>query len=281
MRTVAISGSRGLIGSALKRALESSGHAVRPLGRGDAAAEGLAGVDAVVNLAGENIAQRWTAAARARIRSSRVETTSAIARALATMGNPPRVFISGSAIGVYGDRGEERLDESSTPGRDFLAEVCAAWEAAAAPASAVARVAYLRTGMVLSPRGGALPKLLPAFRLGIGGRIGSGQQWVSWISLPDMVRAIEYLLADDRASGPFNIVAPAPVTNDQFSRMLGSVLHRPTALAVPRFALKLALGEMAKSTVLASQRVEPRRLSELGFEWRHATLESALRAVID
>ena len=281
MRTVAISGSNGLIGSALVRALEASGYAVRRLGRGLAAAQDLAGADMVVNLAGENIAQRWTDAARQRIRSSRVQTTSIIAQAIATMPNPPRVLVSGSAIGIYGDRGGQLLDESSTLGDDFLADVCKQWEAAAERAGSAGRIVYLRTGIVLSPRGGALAKMLPAFRAGLGGRMGSGRQWVSWISLPDIVRAIELLLANDAAKGPFNVVAPAPVTNEELSRELGVVLRRPAAIPVPRFALTLALGEMAKATVLASQRVSPRRLSELGFAWQHPTLNAALRAVLD
>lgn len=281
MRTVAISGSNGLIGSALVRALEASGHAVRRLGRGLAAARDLAGADMVVNLAGENIAQRWTAAARQRIRSSRVQTTSIIAQAIATMPNPPRVLVNGSAIGIYGDRGGQLLDESSTLGDGFLADVCKQWEAAAECAGSAGRIVHLRTGVVLSPRGGALAKMLPAFRAGLGGRMGSGRQWVSWISLPDIVRAIEFLLANDAATGPFNVVAPAPVTNEELSRELGVVLRRPAAIPVPRFALTLALGEMAKATVLASQRVSPRRLSERGFAWRHPTLNAALCAVLD
>jgi uncharacterized protein (TIGR01777 family) len=280
-RTIAVSGSGGLIGSALIQSLEAAGHTVRRLGRGPAAGAGVAGADAVVNLAGENIAQRWSIRGKRRIRESRVETTRAIADAILAGTDPPSVFLSASAIGIYGSRGDQLLDEASPAGSDFLAGVVADWEAAASPAAARTRVVYSRTGIVVSPRGGALAKMLPAFRLGAGGRMGSGQQWMSWISLPDMVRALEFLLGNDAASGPFNVVAPHPVRNAEFADALGRALHRPALLPLPRFALELALGAMADGTILASQRVVPRRLAELGFEWRHPALEAALRAVLD
>jgi uncharacterized protein len=291
---IAVSGSSGLIGSALVRALESHGHEIRPLVRRDPRtaleiawnperetidASRLEGVDAVVNLAGENVAQRWSAGAKRRILDSRVKGTALIARALASLSARPRVLLSGSAIGIYGDRGEETLDESSTAGTGFLASVCAKWEAATAAASdAGVRVAMLRTGLVLAPNGGALAKMLPMFRLGAGGKLGSGDQWMSWISLADHVEATAFLLRTNSAAGPYNLVAPNPVTNAEFTRTLGTVLKRPAALAVPNFALRLAMGEMAEGTVLASQRVRPRRLLESGFSFRLPTLEAALRA---
>ncbi|HXT19049.1 MAG TPA: TIGR01777 family oxidoreductase [Gemmatimonadaceae bacterium] len=281
-RVVAISGSSGLVGSALTRSLEASGHSVRHLGRGAAAATGLDGADVVVNLAGENIAQRWSASAKRRIRESRVVTTTSIAEAMASMPHGPRVLVSGSAIGIYGSRGDELLDEASTLGDDFLASVCRDWEAATEPAlGAGARVVHLRTGIVLSPHGGALAKMLPAFRLGAGGRMGSGRQWMSWISLPDMVRAIEFVIEHADANGAVNIVAPGPVTNAEFTTVLARVLHRPAVVPVPKFALSLMFGEMADGTVLASQRVTPTRLERLGMEFEHPVLESALRAVLD
>lgn len=280
-RTIAVSGSGGLIGSALVHSLAAAGHAVRRLGRGAAAGAGVGGADVVVNLAGENIAQRWSPDAKDRIRQSRVETTRAIAGAILTASEPPRVFLTGSAIGFYGSRGDELLDETSRPGDDFLAGVVKEWEAAAAPAATRTRVVCSRTGIVLSPRGGALGKMLPAFRLGVGGRMGSGRQWMSWITLPDVVRALEFLIDTDAASGAVNVVAPNPVTNRDFADSLGRGLHRPTFLAVPRVALELALGTMAQGTVLASQRAVPRRLGELGFEWRHPVLGEAISAVLD
>lgn len=258
------------------------GDVVRRLRRGTAAAADLEGADAVVNLAGENIAQRWTPAARRRIRDSRVSTTEAVAQGIVSAARPPRVLLSGSAIGIYGaHRGDEILDESSTLGDDFLASVCTVWEAATRPAAdAGVRVVHLRTGIVLARDGGALPKMLLPFRLGVGGRLGDGRQWMSWISLDDHVRAMLFLLDANTASGPVNLTAPAPVRNSEFAKALGRVLHRPAAIPVPKFAMKLALGEMAEDTALASQRVTPRRLGELGYEFRHPELERALRSVL-
>jgi hypothetical protein len=241
----------------------------------------LIGVDAVIHLAGENLAQRWTTAVRRRIRDSRVDGTLALARTLASMDKKPRVLLSGSAIGIYGSRGDEVLDESSSTGNDFLAEVCTAWEAATKPASeAGIRVVLLRTGIVLSRDGGALAKMLLPFRLGVGGRLGSGHQWMSWISIDDYPRVVRFLLSDEKLSGPVNIVAPNPVTNKEFSATLARVLGRPSLFGVPKFALELAFGDMAEDTVLASQRVIPRRLLEAGFDFQHSTLESALRTEV-
>jgi hypothetical protein len=290
---IAISGSSGLIGSALVRALESRGHEIRPLVRRDTRTAletswdpdrgtidraRLDGVDAVIHLAGENIAQRWTGDVKRRIRESRTRATSLLSQTLASLSAKPRVLLSGSAVGIYGDRGNETLDEASTLGDDFLASVCRDWEAATAPAlDAGIRVVHLRTGLVLSRDGGALAKLLPVFRLGAGGKLGDGEQWMSWIALADYVEAIGFLLRTEGASGPFNLVAPNPVTNHEFTHALGHVLGRPEIFTVPRFALKIAMGEMAEATVLASQRVRPRKLLEAGFAFTFPTLESALR----
>jgi uncharacterized protein (TIGR01777 family) len=293
---VAVSGSSGLIGSALTRALVADGHAVRPLvrraprtadeipwdpERAELDPSALRGIDAVVNLAGESIFQRWTQRTRQRIRDSRVQSTSVLASAIASLRDGPRTFISGSAVGIYGDRGDEILDERSSLGGDFLAEVCKAWEAAAAPARAAgARVVYLRTGIVLAKQGGALPKMLLPFRFGLGGRMGSGRQWVSWITLGDAVRAIGWALREYSISGAVDLVAPAPVTNAELTTAISHELHRPALVPVPRIALELTLGRMARETVLASQRVVPTRLVESGFRFEHPTIVSALAAVL-
>lgn len=292
--TVAITGASGLIGSALADALAADGYRVRRFVRvGRQAGPGdiiwdpvrqvldqaaLAGVDAVVHLAGEPIGQRWTTAVRRRIRESRIAGTRLLATSIATLSRPPRVFASGSAMGIYGNRGDEVLFETSAIGRDFLAELAADWEAEADRATpAGVRVVKLRTGLVLSPRGGALARLLLPFRLGVGGRVGSGRQWVSWIALSDTVRAIRHLIASDGVIGPVNLAAPNPVTNAELASTLGKVLHRPTLIPVPAFALRMAFGEMGEATLLASQRMEPRRLLESGFRFDHPSLESALR----
>ena len=290
---VAISGASGLIGSALARALRARGNDVRRIVRDAPTSETdipwdtrratidaarLAGVDAVIHLAGENLAQRWTSAVRRRIRDSRVNGTLALARALASVDRKPPVLLSGSAIGVYGNRGDEVLDESSSSGNDFLAEVCTAWEAATTPASeAGIRVVLLRSGLVISRDGGALAKMLTPFRLGVGGQLGSGRQWMSWISIDDYPRVVSFLLLNEKLRGPVNVVAPNPVRNKEFSRTLARVLGRPSLFGVPKFALELAFGEMADDTLLASQRVVPRRLLEAGFDFQHSTIESALR----
>lgn len=294
--TIAITGASGLIGSALVRALERDGHTVRrlvrraPHGAGEAAwdpARGtidpgaVEGADAVINLAGEPLDQRWTRSARRRIVASRVDGTSLIARAIASAASRPRVLLSSSAIGIYGSRGDEVLEESSTHGRDFAADVCAQWEGATEPAAAAgARVVHMRTGLVLAREGGALAKMLPAFRAGVGGRMGSGRQWLSWISLEDSVRAIRFLLMAEELTGAVNLVAPNPVTNAEFTRVLGRVLGRPALMRVPAFALELVFGKMADGTILASQRVRPRRLLDAGFRFALPTLEAALRAAL-
>lgn len=242
----------------------------------------IEGADALVHLAGESVAAgRWTAARKARIRASRVDSTRLLAETAAGLGRRPRVLVCASATGFYGDRGDERLTEQSAPGRGFLAEVCREWEAAAEAArQAGIRTVHLRIGMVLSRAGGALAALLVPFRLGLGGVIGSGRQWMSWIALDDMVGVITHVLADERLAGPVNAVTPAPVTNAEFTRTLGRVLGRPTLVPLPALAARLLLGEMADEVLLASARVEPARLLASGFGFAHPTLEGALRHIL-
>ena len=276
--------------------LEQNGHTVTRLVRSTAALRAgdipwnpsrqeldrtrLAGVQAVVHLAGEPIAQRWTAARKEAIRVSRVEGTTLIARTIASMPAPP-ALLSGSAIGYYGDRGDELLDEQSAAGSNFLSRVTEEWEQATAPAAAAgARVVLLRTGVVLAREGGALAKLLPPFRMGLGGPIGNGRQWMSWIALDDHLRAIERALHDVALRGPVNLVSPNPVTNAEFASTLGRVLARPALVPVPRFALELLFGEMADAALLASQRVMPGVLRAAGFSFELPTLEQALRAAL-
>lgn len=295
--TVAVSGATGLIGRALVARLTSRGHSVRRLRRSDDGLQtgdirwdpargllqpqDLAGVTAVIHLAGEPVAHRWTAARKAAIRDSRVQGTALLARVIASLDGPPPVLLSGSAVGYYGDRGDELLDETSAPGTGFLAGVCQEWEAATRPASAAgARVVHLRTGVVLDPAGGALEKVLPPFRLGAGGPIGTGRQWMSWIGLEDHLRALEHALFTDRLSGAVNLVSPAPVTNAEFATTLGRVLARPALLPVPAFAVELLFGEMATETILAGQRAMPRALVAAGFEFAYPTLEQALRHAV-
>jgi TIGR01777 family protein len=238
-------------------------------------------VQAIVNLAGEPIAKRWTQARRAAIRDSRVQATTLLARTVAAMAPRP-ALISGSAVGYYGDRGDEWLDETSTAGRGFLAEVCMDWERATEPAvRAGARVVLLRTGVVMARDGGALAKLLPPFRMGFGGPLGDGRQWTSWIVLEDVLRAIELALQTNALHGPMNLVAPNPVTNAELTSVLGRVLARPALLPVPRVALQLLYGEMADAAILASQRVAPRALAAAGFTFSHPTLEQALRSILE
>jgi uncharacterized protein (TIGR01777 family) len=235
-------------------------------------------VDAVVHLAGEPIGQRWTSSVKRRIRDSRVRGTELLATSIASLDRPPRVLVSGSAMGVYGDRGDELLDETSVVGRDFLADVATEWEAAADRASAAGvRVVKIRTGLVLSSRGGALARLLLPFRLGLGGRVGSGRQWVSWIALADTVGAIMHAVHLQTLAGPVNLSAPNPVTNAELAATLAKVLARPAILPVPAAAMRLVFGEMGQATLLASQRMSPRRLIESGYRFRYPTLEAALR----
>ena len=292
--TVVISGSTGLIGSALARELEHRGHDVRRLvrreartereipwdpQRGTIEAKRLDGIHVLINLSGESLAQRWTDGAKRRILESRVNATTTLARAITSLEHKPRVLLSGSAMGVYGRHRDETVDETSTVGDDFLASVCVAWEAATEPVSAAGvRVVHLRTGLVLSPNGGALEKMLIPFRLGVGGRLGSGEQWMSWIALSDYVDAVSFLIDATSVSGPVNMVAPNPVTNEEFTRVLARVLRRPAFFHVPRAAMALTMGEMAEGTILASQRIRPRRLLEAGFDFSLPTLEAALRA---
>jgi uncharacterized protein (TIGR01777 family) len=273
---IAITGSHGLIGTALSAALRTAGHTVRPVARSGPV--DLAGVDAVVNLAGEGIAEkRWDEEQKRKIRDSRLDMTRRVVEAVQRDGVP--VLLSGSAIGYYGNRGDEVLTEDTGPGSEFLATLCVDWEAAARQATA-ARVVLLRTGIVLTPTGGALKKLLPLFKLGIGGRMGSGKQWVSWITLDDHVRAMLHLLTNEIA-GPVNLTTPNPVTNAEQAKALGTVLRRPSFLPAPAFGPKLLLGsELASSLLDDSQRVIPKRLLDDGFEFTHPELEGALRALL-
>ncbi len=295
--TIAVSGATGLIGSALVEQLRAHGHTVRRLvhsprdvregdvvwdaERSDLPANALQGVDAVVNLAGTPIAKRWTAERKRYIRNSRVAGTDKLARAIAAMQPRPRVLLNGSAVGYYGSRGDEVLSESSAAGHDFLAGVTVEWERATAPAAeAGVRVVLLRTGVVLSTKGGALAKMLPPFRLGMGGPLGRGDQWMSWIALEDHLRAMEHALFVDRVNGPVNVVSPNPVRNLHFAATLGRVLTRPAIIPVPVVALELLYGEMARETILASQRALPAALSASGFDFKHPTLEGALRSLL-
>lgn len=293
-----VTGSSGLIGSALVPALWADGHTVVRLVRrppagpdearwdpeaGEIDRRALEGADGVVHLAGAGIAsRRWTAAQKRRILASRVRGTTAMSIAVATLERPPGVMVSGSAIGYYGDRGDEELTEHSGPGQGFLAEVVLRWEAATEAArDAGVRVVTVRTGIVLSGRGGAMGPLLPLFRLGLGGRVGAGRQWWSWVSLEDEVGIIRHALSSATLSGPVNATAPAPVTNAEFARTLGAVLRRPAILPAPRPALELVLGrELAQEVLLASQRVLPARATADGYDFVHRDLESALRSVL-
>lgn len=295
-RTVALSGATGLIGTQADAFLRSGGHTVRPLvrraagageigwdpssGRVDLAA--MEGVDAVVHLAGENIAGgRWTTERKQRIRESRVRGSRAIAEAAAGLRRRPEVLISASAIGIYGDRGDELLDEDSPVRDGFLAEVGREWEAAMVPAvDAGIRVVHLRFGIVLSPAGGALARMLVPFLLGAGGPIGSGRQWMSWVSIDDAVDVIHEALLEARLAGPVNATAPEPIQNRDFAAILGRVLGRPSIVPAPAFALRALFGELADETLLAGQRVLPSRLQRLGFRFRHPTVESAFRHVL-
>jgi hypothetical protein len=295
---ILVTGSTGLVGSALVPFFTGGGHQVTRLGRsmtgapasdltwdpgaGRLDSAGLEGFDAVVHLAGENIGTgRWTAAKKDRIRRSRVEGTRLLCESLSRLTRPPRTLVCASAIGYYGSRGDEILKEESAPGKDFLAEVCRAWEKASAPAAAKGiRVVHLRFGVILSPRGGALTRMLLPFRLGAGGVIGSGSQHMSWISLDDAVGAVHHALDAEGLSGPVNAVAPKPVTNREFTRTLGTVLSRPTIFPVPAFAARLAFGEMADALLLSSARVEPARLLATGYRFRHPDLEAALRQML-
>lgn len=292
---IVVTGASGLVGSSLVPFLTTGGHEVVRAVRG-AAGTGevrwdaetgidpalLAGADAVVHLAGEGIAaSRWNAAVKERIRTSRVAGTRAVAESVARASPRPRVLVVASAVGFYGDRGETPVDETSAAGEGFLPDVCRGWEAAADPArDAGARVVALRFGVVLSPAGGALRKMLLPFRLGIGGALGNGRQYLPWVSIDDAVGAVHHALVRPEVAGPVNVVAPQAVTNRQFTKALGSVLGRPTVLPMPAFAARLAFGEMADPLLLTGQRVVPERLRRSGFAWRHETIDVALRHVL-
>lgn len=299
---VLVTGSTGLVGTALVPALEAAGHEVlrlvRRVPRGpaevhwDPAAGGLdpadlVGVEAAVHLAGENVgAGRWNPDRKARILASRRDGTALLARILAGLEPHPRVLVSASAVGIYGDRGDEALDEGSAPEPEgpegsFLAEVCRHWEAATRPAEqAGIRVVRLRTGVVLSPDGGALGTMLLPFRLGLGGRVGSGAQFMSWVALPDVVRAFVFALEHDTLAGAVNLTAPHPVSNAAFTRTLGRVLGRPTIFPLPALVVRLVLGQMGQELLLSGAQVFPRALQRAGFRFQHPDLEDALRAVL-
>jgi uncharacterized protein (TIGR01777 family) len=291
---IAVAGASGLIGSALVRSLTADGHEVVRLVRraprgGDEVrwdperqqvdAAGLAGCDAVVNLAGAGIGdRRWTPEYKRLIRDSRVLGTAALAEAVASLDTPPRVYVSGSAMGIYGDTGDRAVDEDAPPGDGFLPSLCVEWEEAAAPVQeAGVRTVFLRTGLVVARGGGAWGRLFPLFKAGLGGRLGSGRQCWSYIALHDEVAAIRHLIDDGTASGPYNLTAPQPLTNREVTEAMGRVLHRPTLFAVPEPVLRAALGEMA-GDVLGSQRVLPKRLLESGFTFAFPGIEDAIRA---
>ena len=297
---VLISGASGLIGSALVRAFAANQISVvrlvrkpRPDGPNEicwsplsypaiADPASLEGFETVIHLSGANVAgHRWTAAYKKEIVESRVQTTQALSQLLAGLKQQPQTLLCASAVGIYGNRGDEILTEASSPGSGFLAETCARWEAAAQPAKAAGiRVVHLRFGVVLSSEGGALGKMLAVFRLGLGGRLGSGRQWMSWMSLPDMVSAVSFIIAAPQLTGPVNMVAPNPVTNAEFTRTLARTLHRPAVFPAPAFALRAALGEFADEGLLASARMIPAQLTQAGFDFKHPQLPTALESLL-
>ena len=294
---ILVSGSHGLVGKALIRSLTNDGHEIVRLVRGDPRvgsevewhpnqgridAPHLEGIDVVVHLAGESIASgRWTDEKKRAIRDSRVKGTSLLSESLARLSRPPSLFLSASAIGYYGDRGDELLTEKSAPGKDFLSDVCIEWENATRPAVEKGiRTINTRFGIILDANGGALEKMLTPFRMGIGGKVGGGKQWMSWIALDDVVNGLKFLMAETSVHGPVNFVSPNPVTNAEFTRTLGRVLSRPTFFPVPAFGARLAFGEMADALLLASQKVEPGVLQDKGYLFSWPTLESALRKLL-
>jgi len=295
---ILISGSSGLIGTAATTALKSDGHNVVHLVRpgkttnpGDIQWDpmratvdvaGLEGIDVVIHLSGAGIADgRWTEERKQLLRSSRIDTTRVLVDSLSRLKQKPRLLIVASAIGYYGSRGDEILTESSATGTDFLALVCRDWEAEASRAAERGiRTVMLRFGVVLSGKGGALPKMLPPFKLGVGGRLGSGQQWMSWIAIEDVLGIIRHAIANEQVSGPVNLVAPNPVRNEEFTRLLAGMLHRPAIFPAPAFVLRLAMGEMADAVLLSSDRVKPEKMLAAGYKFRFEILEPALRAAV-
>ena len=292
---VLISGATGLIGSALVPELEAKGHTVTRLSRSRSGVStirwdpsagtidgDLEGTEAVVHLAGESIAQgRWNPDKKRRILDSRVQGTRLLAERISALATPPKVMVSTSAVGYYGDRGDEVLTEESAPGADFLARVCREWEAAAEPARrAGIRVVHPRLGILLSPQGGALGATLPIFKLGGGGKIGSGGQWWSWVTLDDVVGSTVHALTDETVEGPVNVGSPNPMTNAEYTKVLGKVLGRPTVLPLPAPAARIMLGEVADALLLASQRMQPARLQATGYAFRYPQLEGALRHLL-
>jgi hypothetical protein len=294
---ILISGASGLVGTALIKSLEPEGHEIFRLvrhapnsqaevewspDRYSIALARIEGFDAVVNLAGDSIAEgRWTEEKKRRIRESRVKGTKLLGDALANLTKRPKTFICASAIGYYGNRGDELLTETSAPGDDFLAEVCVEWEKATALATEKGiRVVNARFGVILDSHGGALAKMLPPFRLGLGGRVGSGKQWMSWIALDDVIGGIKFALANDSLKGPVNFVAPNPVTNAEFTKMLGKVLSRPTLFPIPAFGVRLAFGEMGDALLLSSQRVKPSQLEKGSYTFLYPELEETLHKIL-
>jgi uncharacterized protein (TIGR01777 family) len=295
---ILISGSSGLVGTAATTALQSDRHSVVHLVRPGKAAKavdvqwdpmratvdvaGIEGVDVVIHLSGAGIADgRWTDDRKQVLRSSRVDTTRVLVDSLSRLKQKPRLLMVASAIGYYGLRGDEILTESSTNGTDFLALVCRDWEAEASRAAAMGiRAVMLRFGIILSGKGGALPRMLTPFKLGLGGRLGNGQQWMSWIAIEDVIGIIRHTIANEQVSGPVNVVAPNPVQNEEFTRLLAAMLHRPAIFPAPAFLLRLALGEMADAVLLSSDRVKPERILAAGYKFRLEILEPALRAAV-
>jgi uncharacterized protein (TIGR01777 family) len=293
--TVLVSGTSGLIGGALLPSLRERGYKITRLVRGSSSGVGqipwspeqplrpqaVSGFDAVIHLAGESVVGRWTDAKKRRILDSRVQGTRHLAEALAEATQPPRVLITASAIGYYGDRGDEILNEDSPPGKGFLPEVCRQWEAAAQAAEeAGIRTVQTRISLVLSSAGGALQKMLKPFRLGVGGNMGNGRQWWSWIHIDDLTRAIHHVLNRDSLHGAVNLVSPNPVRNAEFTKVLASVLHRPAIFPMPAFAARLAFGQMADELLLASQKVAPAKLISSGYTFQHGDLKKALEETL-
>ncbi len=291
---ILLSGASGMLGSALRQTLAGDYEIIRLVRRRPEASDEiewhpevlrafaqtdlLEGLTAAIHLSGANVAgRRWSGAYKRELVASRVASTQALAEALAGLSRPPQALLVASGTGIYGDRGEEIVDESSAPGAGFLADLCHAWEAAAEPARlAGIRVAHLRCGLVLGPGGGALARMLPIFRLGLGGRLGSGQQWMGWIALADLIAAVRFVLEKENLAGPVNFVSPEPVTNAGFTGALAAAVHKPAVFPAPAFALRLAFGEMADEALLAGARVVPKRLMDAGFQFQFAGIRAAL-----